>query len=49
MINLFAFGTYQEYIQKKYDVPQLNEKQVETLRRLSILTALKGIQVECSL
>lgn len=45
LINLFAYGTYKDYIQKKYEVSELNEKQTHTLRRLSILSAIKGVEV----
>jgi hypothetical protein len=45
LINLFASGTYRNYVEQSGEVPQLNEKQLDSLRRLSILTAFKGIQV----
>ncbi|KAJ1969232.1 COP9 signalosome complex subunit 7a [Dispira parvispora] len=45
LVNLFTYGTYQDYTERKGDYPELTPNQLHKLKQLSVMTAAAGKQV----
>eukprot|EP01027_Heterolobosea_sp_BB2_P004550 GEZU01006970.1.p1 GENE.GEZU01006970.1~~GEZU01006970.1.p1 ORF type:complete len:274 (-),score=81.15 GEZU01006970.1:247-1068(-) len=45
LLKIFAFGTYSDYLARKAELPELNEKQTYKLRKLSVVSLSAHLRV----
>ena len=45
MLNIFAFGTYRQYLEKKDNLPEMTPVMQQKLRHLSIVTLSESNKV----